>query len=69
MRKSSRETKKPELFSFPDGSSHTVDSDAEDEPAANSQSIVKPVIRKPKDTSLFDTIKGGANKGDIIGKN
>lgn len=69
MRKSTRDTKKPELFSFADTSARMDESDEEDF-ADSSQSISKPVnIKKTKDMTLFDTFKSGGNKTmEIIGK-
>ena len=72
MRKSTRDVKKPEVFSFPEApSSRTLaHSDDEDDLADSSQSISKPVARKvAKETSLFDSVGKGANKAtEIIGK-
>eukprot|EP00598_Pedospumella_elongata_P012473 CAMPEP_0184992802 /NCGR_PEP_ID=MMETSP1098-20130426/42659_1 /TAXON_ID=89044 /ORGANISM="Spumella elongata, Strain CCAP 955/1" /LENGTH=131 /DNA_ID=CAMNT_0027518489 /DNA_START=60 /DNA_END=452 /DNA_ORIENTATION=+ len=76
MRKSSRDVKKPEVFSFPEApSSRTLGhSDDEDDLADSSQSISKPVARKvAKETSLFDSVGKGASKAaeiiDIVNSN
>lgn len=71
MRKSTRDIKKPEVFSFPEApSSRTIiHSDDEDDFADSSQSISKPVSRRVvKETTLFNSVGKGANKPmEIIG--
>ncbi len=72
MRKSTRDVKRPEVFSFPEAPSSRAlaHSDDEDDFADSSQSISRPVARKAaKETTLFDSVGKGANKAtDIIGK-
>lgn len=70
MRKSSRETKRTEVFSFPEASSSRIaDSDDEDFGMDSSQSIAKPANKKTKEPTLFDKYKSGGSKAvEIIGK-
>jgi len=70
MRKSSRETKKTEVFSFPEASSSIVaDSDDEVFGMDSSQSITKRANKMTKEPTLFDKYKSGGNKAvEIIGK-
>jgi hypothetical protein len=68
MRRSARETKKPEVFSFPDSeSAHRKEEDTDEEDNMDSsQSISKPQPKK-KDFTLFNSVGGGNAHGELIG--
>lgn len=67
MRKSSRETKKPEVFAFPDAvpSKSKFDQSDDEDHMDSSQSLDKP--RRPaKAYALFDSMKKGGSKNEDL---
>jgi hypothetical protein len=69
MRRSARETKKPDVFSFPDSESiHRKEEETDEEDHIDSsQSISKPQAKK-KDLTLFNSVGAGNTRGELIGK-